>query len=737
MKITSIGGGPGGLYAAILLKRAHPDAQITVYERNAPDDTFGFGVVFSAATLAGLEDADAPSYDTMTRAMARWDPVEVRYGGERVRAHGNRFAAISRHLLLRILQERARELGVDLRFATEIDDPESVRDADLVLGADGLNSRVRARYADAFGPRLSIEGSKFIWLGTTKRFDVFTFIFLETEWGPFQAHIYPFSDDTSTFIVECAPDIWRRAGFDAVDAADLPPGVSDDASIKRLSELFADHLDGHELIPNNSKWLDWTTVRNRSWRHENVVLLGDAAHTAHFSIGSGTKLAMEDAIALAQALDRSDDLDEALLRYEGERRPAVERVQQAAAESLDWFARYRRYWGFPPPQFAYSLLTRSGRVDHDNMRRRDPQLVTAVDRWFAEEADGGDHTRPRLLPPPPARTPLAMPGGRLRNRLVLTPDDDQAASDGMPSASTAHAVDDLADAGPGLVLVERMAISPEARATPGDLGCWTEEQVELWRDLIARARARGSRAWFGCQLAHAGPRGATRPRTAGVDLPLRDGGWSLVAASPLARTWRSAVPTALDRDGMAVVRDQFVAAADRALAAGFDLLELRMSDGELCASFLSPLTNHRDDEYGGDVAGRMRFPLEVVDAVRAAWPADRPLSVALTVDDLEPGGLRDDDAIAIARACVQHGADLVHATAGGTTPAARPDYRPTYGAGASDLVRNGALVPTLADGGIHTVGEADHLVAAGVADLCLVGSVRDDEPGWLARLRTP
>ncbi len=736
MKISSIGGGPGGLYAAILLKRAHPDATITVYERNAPDDTFGFGVVFSAATLAELEDADAPSYDAMMGAMARWDPVEVRYRGERVRAHGNRFAAISRHRLLGLLQERARELGVDLRFTTEVDDPEAVRDADLVLGADGLNSLVRARYADHFGPSLTVEGSKFIWLGTTKRFNVFTFIFLDTEWGPFQAHIYPFSDDTSTFIVECAPEIWRRAGLDAVDAADLPPGVSDDASIKLLGELFADHLDGHELIPNNSKWLDWTTVHNRSWRHDNVVLLGDAAHTAHFSIGSGTKLAMEDAIALARAIERADDLDEALMRYESARRPAVERVQQAAAESLDWFARYRRYWGFPAPQFAYSLLTRSGRVDHDNMRRRDPALVAAVDRWFAEEAVGGDHTRPRLLPPTPARTPLAMPGGRVANRLVLTPADDQAATDGLPSATTAHAVDDLAHAGAGLVLLERVAIAPEARATTGDLGVYRDEHDAFWRDVIARARARGSDTWFGCQLSHAGPRGATRPRGDGLDLPLRQGGWPLLAASPLPYTSRSAVPAPLDRPGMDTVLALFVAAVDRVRAAGFDHCELRMSHGELLATFLSPLTNRRDDEYGGDVAARLRFPLEVLDAVRAAWPTDRPLSVSLTVDDLQPGGLSAAEAVEIARACVQHGADLVHATAGGTTPAASPDYGRAYGARYSDLVRNGAAVPTIAAGGIHSVGEADHLVAAGVADLCVVGPLAG-EPGWLARLRTP
>lgn len=735
MRITSIGGGPGGLYAAALLRRAHPDAEVTVHERNAPDDTFGFGVVFSAATLGVLEDADPPSYDALMRACARWDPVEIRYRGERVRAHGNRFAAISRHRLLRILQDRARELGVDLRFGDEVTDPESLRDADLVIGADGINSRVRERYAASFRPRLTVEGSKFIWLGTDRRFDVFTFIFVETEWGPMQAHIYPFGDDVSTFIVECAPDVWRRAGFDAVDAASLPPGASDEASMEVLAKVFADHLDGHALLPNNSKWLDWTTVENRSWRHENVVLLGDAAHTAHFSIGSGTKLAMEDAISLARSLERADSLDAALAMYEGERRPAVQRVQEAAAESLDWFERYRRYLDLAPPQFAYSLVARSGRVDHDNLRRRDPVLVQAVDRWFAEEAAWDDHARPFLLPPTPARTPFRVAGGSLANRLVLASRDLQDAEDGAPSEAALRAVEDLGWSGCGLVLVPRVAVAPDARATPADLGFYTDDHVDTWAEVVRRARGGVSGSRIGIELSHAGPRGATRPRQEGLDLPLTRDGWPLVAASAMPYTQRSVVPAELDRQGMDTVVAAFVTATERALVAGFDHVQLRMSHGELLATFLSPLTNRREDAFGGDVEGRLRFPLEVLDAVRAAWPGDRSLSVAMTVDDLEREGQPAEDAVAIARALADHGSDLVHATAGQTTPRSRPTFGRTHGAPYSDLVRNEAPVATLASGGIHTTGEADHLVAAGLADLCLLGPLPPDEPDWLARLR--
>jgi anthraniloyl-CoA monooxygenase len=735
VRVVSIGGGPAGLYAAILLRRADPSIAVTVHERNAPDDTFGFGVVFSAATLAQLADADPVSHERILRECARWDPVEIRYVGTRVRAHGNRFAAVSRHRLLAILQQRAVEVGADVRFGSQIDDPERERaGADLLLGADGVNSAVRATWRDAFAPRLTVEGSTYIWLATTRPFDAFTFIFTETPHGLFQAHIYPFSETTSTFIVETSRDTWRAAGLDAVDAPMLAPGDSDAHAIAYLSELFAEDLAGHELLGNNSRWLDWTTVRTATWRRGNVALLGDAAHTAHFSIGSGTKLALEDAIALAGAIERCDDLDTALAEYEADRRPAVERVQQAAAESLDWFARYHRYWGLPAPQFAYSLLTRSDRIDYDNIRRRDPELLLAVERWFAEEAYGG-HDVALTVPPPPALTPVDVGGRRLANRTVLTVTPDQRGDgDGMPTAGLIDAYRRAARGGAGMVILDHVAVSAHARISPGDPGLWADAHAHRWADVTAQVRA-ATDAALGIQVLHAGARGATRPRDAGVDLPLREGAWPLVAASAVPYTPVSAVPHPLDARRRADIAEDFASAARLAAEAGFDLLEVHAGHGYLLAGFLSPLTNRRDDELGGDVAARLTFPLEVVDAVRAAWPSDRPLSVCVSASDLQRGGLVADDAVEIARALSDHGVDVLRVVAGQTTAHAGPDYGGAYDARWSDLLRNRVGVRTVASGGVATLSQANHLLAAGMADLVIVGRPLPDEPPWLATLR--
>ena len=748
MKVTILGGGPGGLYTAILLRRLRPDTDVTVLERNAPEDTFGFGVVFSAATLSELEDADPVSYDRMAGAWARWDPVEVRYRGEVLRAGGNRFAAISRHVLLRILQERAVEVGADVRFRTEVDDPAGLQaETDLLVAADGLNSATRRRYEHTFEPRLTVEGSTFIWLGTDKVFDAFTFIFQEADVGPFQAHIYPFSDDRSTFIVECARPVWRAAGLDGTDASTLVPGDNDEHAIAYLQELFADHLDGHQLLGNNSKWLDWTTVHNRRWRHENVVLLGDAAHTAHFSIGSGTKLAMEDAIALSRALSRTDDLGPAISAYESDRRPQVDRIQEAARESLAWFDRYPRYLGtraavasptptlgdgFAPPRFAYSLLTRSSRVDHDNLRRRDPDLVLALDRWFAEVALGGNHERPHLLPPPPSATPVDVGPLRLANRAVLAGEDRQDAVDGTPSAALRDDVLTRAAGGAGLVLVPRLAVSADARATPADAGLYTDAHAQAWRDVLAAT----GRAPIGVQLSHAGPRASMRPRTEGLDRPLRTGGWERVAASPLPYSPGSDTPTPLGDEQLAAVEADHVAAAERARDAGFDLLELDAAHGGLLASFLSPLTNQRHDAWGGDVAARLTVPLRVLDAVRDVWPQDRPLSVRFSAHDRAPRGLTAGDAVAIAATFTAHGADLVHVVSGQTTTRHLGDFSRWFNAEVADIVRNGAGVTTLVSGGVTSVADVDHLVLGGRADICVVAPL-PAEPPWLAARRAP
>ncbi len=730
MRITSIGGGPAGLYAAILLKAADPSHEITVFERNAADDTFGFGVVFSAATLAGLEAADAPSFLRLWDTCARWDPVEVRYGGQRVRAHGNRFAAISRQQLLRILQERAAELDVDLRFQTEVDDVEGLMaDSDLVLGADGINSAVRDRFADHFRPRLRTEGSKFIWLGTTQRFDAFTFIFEQNDAGRFQAHIYPYSEDLSTFIVECDPATWQKAGLDAVDASQLAPGESDQASIAYLRALFSEHLDGHELVENNSKWIDWTTVTTESWYHRNIVLMGDAAHTAHFSIGSGTKLAMEDAMALADGLALHDDRADALDAYVSARKPTTEAIQRAAAESLEWFERYGRYWVFDAPQFAYSLLTRSKRVDYENLRKRDLHLVESLDRWYAGACRD---QLPATVPRPPASNPITLGPVELRNRIAYLTDADRAGQDGVASDPHLDEVVTWATSDIGLVLVDAVAVSPDGRITPTDAGLYTDEHVAQWRDVLQRTGPREDRGLVGVRLTHAGPRGATRSRAHGVDLPLRrSDAWPLVAASDRPYSSVARTPSSLDAEGMARVRDEFAAAARRAAEVGFDAIELQAGHGYLLASFLSPLTNTRDDDHGGDVFGRLRFPLEVLEAVREAWPTDRLLSVCFSASDLEPEGLAEADALEIARQLRQHGADVIHVVSGQTTPRSRPEYSTGFNAEWSDLVRNEAGVPVMTSGNLPSVADINHVLLAGRADLAALGRPLPPSPAWL------
>lgn len=744
MKVTIVGGGPGGLYTAILLKAAKPSNDVTVYERNAPDDTFGFGVVFSAATLAELRAADEASFDAISDEWVMWDPVEVRYAGQRVRAGGNNFAAVSRHRLLAVLQQRARNLDVDLRFNTEVSDvAQLASDADVLVAADGINSDIRSSYAEHFGPKVTREGSKFIWLGTSKWFDAFTFIFQSTDEGLFQAHIYPFADDRSTFIVECDQATWQRAGLDAVDPETLAPGQNDTDSIAYLESLFAEHLDGHRLMGNNSKWLDWHTVRTKTWRHGRTVLLGDAAHTAHFSIGSGTKLAMEDAIALAEGLARHDDVDAALMDYESARRPGVEGIQQAAEDSLSWFERYHRYWGFPAPQFAYSLLTRSKRVDYDNMRRRARPLVEALDRWYDAWTDGRQRPDMLQLATGPAFTSFTLGGRTLANRMIHQVRSGEATALG-------EEVRRATDSGVAMVLIDSLAVTSAGRVTPEDLVCTEGGAVAPPRELLAEVRAAeaaagavaparesadghgtGSSVLVTARLVHAGPRGATRPRRHGVDVPLpADEAWPLLAASPVAYSGVSQVPKEMDDDDIATVVQQFVDAASAAAAAGFDALELQFGHGYLVGSFLSPLTNHREDAYGGEVHGRLTVPLRVLDAVREVWPDGRPLMVALSVSDLQPGGLEPDDAVVIARELHAHGADAIHALSGQTTPKAAPVFEPRFNADHSDLLRNRAGVPTIVSGHLPTVDDVNHLVLAGRADLCVLGLPLGRPPSW-------
>jgi anthraniloyl-CoA monooxygenase len=732
MRIGILGGGPAGLYFALLMKKADAGHQIRVIERNPPDATFGWGVVFSEETLGALRDADYETYVEITGTFAKWNAIDVRYRGQTIRSRGHAFSGIARKELLRILQERCRQLGVRLEFERELADLEPFRDDDLVVAADGVNSLARRLHQEWFEPSLDLHRTKYAWFGADLAVDAFTFIFRDTEHGLFQVHAYPFDAHTSTFIVEAHESTWRRAGLDQ---------MPEEEGLRFCEDLFRPELGDHKLLSNRSIWFTFVTLRNRNWHHGKVVLVGDAAHTAHFTIGSGTKLAMEDAISLATAfLRHPTDLEAALTWYELDRQPVVERFQEAARESATYFESVSRYRGFEPIQFAFNLLTRSGRIGHLELEKRDPRFVAAVDRWFARTAAAGRSgpgavvpARPAaaangpavtglsgpLLAPPPLFAPLTVRGVELPNRVVLSPPSEDDAVDGMVGERHQAEMAGAVAAGGGLVLTAPVAVSPEGRITPGTPGLYRDDQAAAWRRLVERARAAGG-ARLGARLTHAGRRGATRPRRRGVDRPLRADGWPLLAPSPLPYLPGGPVPRELAHADLRPLREAFAAAAARAAAAGFDLIALDLSHGYLLGSFLSPLTNRRQDRYGGSPDRRLRFPLEVVDAVRAAWPVERPLAVTLQADDCAPGGLGLDDAVAMAATLREHGCDLVEVASGWTVPADRPDYRRFYLVPASDRVRNEAGVATIAGGNLTTADDVSTILAAGRADLCLL-----------------
>ncbi|HET6833913.1 MAG TPA: FAD-dependent monooxygenase [Acidimicrobiales bacterium] len=698
MKVSIVGAGPAGLYLGILLMKADPAHEIRIMERNPPDATFGWGVVFSGETLGQLRDADLQTYVEITDRFAQWDAVDIRYRGRLLRSRGHAFSAIARKQLLAILQRRCEELGVKLEFGVEIDDPATVA-GDLVVAADGVNSAFRRRHADVLGSVVEPQGCKYVWFGTDLVFDAFRFIFRETDHGLFQVHAYPFDEHASTFIVECPERTWRRSGLD---------GMNERESIAFCEGLFAEDLDGHHLLSNHSVWLDFLRVRNRSWHHRNIVLLGDAAHTAHFSIGSGTKLAMEDAIALANAFVRHTNIEAALVDYELERQPVVERVQQAADESAGYFQRVEHHAYLEPMQFAFHLLTRSGRISHASLEVRDPDFLRVLDTWF----DGAARAAARQLAvaPPPLFAPLSIGGLSLPNRAVRAADRD--------------ALGDVASGGAGLVLTRQVAVTPDGRMSPDCPAFHADEQADAWTPVVDDVHRAGALVML--QLGHAGRRGATQPRTHGVDLPLRSGGWPLLSASPLRYGPFGPEPKAMDDEDMARVRRAFAAAASRAAIAGFDALELDFAHGYLLASFLSPLTNRRHDGYGGALGNRLRFPLDVLDDVRTVWPDDRLLGVRLTVTDWARGGLGVDEGVEIARALTEHGAQLIHVEAGQTVAEGQPEYGRGFLTALSDRVRSEARVPTLVGGYLTTPDAANTIIGAGRADLCLLELTETD-----------
>jgi anthraniloyl-CoA monooxygenase len=716
MKILTVGGGPGGLYASLLLKKLNPAHQITLLERNPAGATYGWGVVFSSLTLTAFREADYPTYRDITDQFVIWDPIDVRFRGELLRCGGHTFAGMSRRKLLNILAERCRELGVDLQFQAELTDFATFPNYDLVIAVDGINSLIRKTYAHVFKPSLRVGQARYIWFGTHKVFDSFTFIIKENEHGLFQAHIYPFDGTTCTFIVECDEATWLKTGLDPLDEA---------ASIAYCEALFADDLGSQHLLSNKSTWMNFIEVKNKTWGHENMVLLGDAAHTAHFSIGSGTKLAMEDAIALANAFEvHSDNVKAAVKAYELDRRPRVEIIQQAAEESQSYFETLKRYRHLEPMQFAFHLLTRSGRLTYDNLRLRDSYFVDHVDRWFNEKSSHTGEERsntwsaPLVVALPPMYTKLKLRDMEFSNRIVLSPTPDYSAQDGVPGEDYSNRIIQQARSGAALLLTEPVAVSATGRITPGCSGLYSEIQQAAWTKIVEAVHKAGVK--IGVQLSHAGRRGATRPRQHGLDKPLRDGNWPLLAPSPLPYTRHSQTPAPMERADIEQVCSEFVRAAERAQSAGFDLLMVNMAHGYLLGSFLSPLTNQRTNDYGGALENRLRFPLQVHDSVRAIWPPSKPLVAALNADDWQSGGIEVKEATTIAKTLKENGCDAVYPLAGQTTSDDHPSYEPNFLAKYSELLKNDTGIMTLAGGGLTTSNQINTLLAGGSADLCIL-----------------
>ncbi|MFF1493485.1 bifunctional salicylyl-CoA 5-hydroxylase/oxidoreductase [Streptomyces sp. NPDC058304] len=713
LRVAVVGGGPGGLYAAALLARQ--GHTVEVWERNAPEDTFGFGVVLSDETLGGIEAADTVVYAALGAEFVRWDDIDIVHRGRLLTSGGHGFAAIGRRRLLEILHERCAGLGVKLCFRTGAPAAALLAASyDLVVAADGVHSPTRQSGAAHFRPTLTSGHCRYIWLAADFAFDAFRFEIAETEHGVMQLHAYPYSADASTVIVEMHEKVWRAAGLDLCD---------EDESAARCAKIFSEALRGRPLHGNRSAWTEFRTVVNERWSHGNVVLLGDAAHTAHFSIGSGTKLAVEDALALAEAVAAQPDVPAALAAYEAVRRPAVASTQRAAAASMRWFEELAGYVDQSARQFAFNLLTRSRRVTHDNLRLRDERFTRAVERDFGCPDEDT----------PPMFTPLKLRGLTLRNRVVVSPMDMYSAQDGDGTPGDFHLVHLGARAlgGAALVMTEMVCVSAEGRITPGCTGLYTAEQAAAWTRIADFVHTSAPGTALGVQLGHSGPKGSTRLMWEGMDDPLPEGNWPVVAASDTPyRPGVSAVPRALTAADLASIRSDFAAAAVRAAGCGFDLLELHCAHGYLLSGFLSPLTNHRTDAYGGPLENRLRFPLEVFDAVRAVWPDDRPMTVRISATDWAPGGTSAQDAVDIAAAFAAHGADAIDVSTGQVVADEAPEYGRSYQTPYADRIRNALGVPVIAVGAISSWDDVNSLLLAGRADLCAVGRPHLYDPHW-------
>ena len=722
MRAVCLGGGPGGLYFAISLKRRDPAHDVTVIERNRPNDTFGWGVVLSDETLANLEANDPESAARVRKSFVYWDDIEVHYRGKTVRSGGHGFSGIGRKRLLNILQERALSLEIKLEFETEAKDISAYADYDLIVGSDGANSRVRSAHADKFKPDIDMRACKYIWLGTHQKFDdAFTFIFEQTEHGWIWVHAYQFDADTATFIVECSEETWRRAGFDR---------MSTEETMAACEKIFARYLGGHKLMSNarhlrGSAWLNFNRVLCERWSYKNIVLLGDSAATAHFSVGSGSKLALESAIALADYLHSEPDMASAFRRYEDERRLEVLRLQSAARNSTEWFENVERYLNLDAVQFNYSLLTRSQRISHENLRERDKIWLGGAERWFERQATGHEPQTTRA----PMFVPFRVRGLELKNRVVVSPMAQYRAVDGTPTDWHLVHYAERAKGGAGLVFTEMTCVSPEGRITPGCTGLYRPEHEAAWKRIVDFVHAE-TNAKIAIQLGHSGAKGSTQLGWETMDAPLPSGNWTVMAPSAVAWSADNQTPREMTRADMDKVRDEFVRAAQMAQRIGFDWLELHYAHGYLMSAFITPLTNKRADEYGGSLENRMRFPLEVFRAVRTVWPDHKPMSVRISANDWVPDGISPRDAVEVARILTDAGVDMIDVSAGQTSKQAKPIYGRMFQTPFSDRIRNEAGIATLAVGNIYDADHVNSILMAGRADLVCLARPHLADPYW-------
>ena len=725
MKAVCIGGGPAGLYFAISMKLRDPNHELMVVERNGPDDTFGWGVVFSDQTLDNLRANDPQSAEEIIESFAHWDDIDVHFKGECITSSGHGFIGIARKKLLNILQNRAAELGIEIRYNTDVEDLSEYSDADLILASDGANSRIRDHYAEHFKPDIDVRPNKYVWLGTNKVFEAFTFIFEETEHGWIWVHAYRFDENTSTFIVECQEHTWRGLGLDEMSQED---------SIALCEKLFEDYLDGHSLMSNakhlrGSAWLNFRRISCEKWFHDNIVLMGDAVHTAHFSIGSGTKLALEDAIDLTNFLHEYEDRESALREYQEIRHVEVLKLQSTARNSMGWFENVPRYVHFEPIQFAYGLLTRSQRISHENLRLRDKPWLEDVEKWFATHSNGTEV--PDAVPP--MFTAYKLRDLELMNRVVVSPMCMYCAEDGTPTDFHYVHYGSRAMGGAGLIFTEMTNVSSAARITPGCTGMYNEEHVAAWKKIVDFTHT-NSGAKIALQLGHSGPKGATNLAWDGMDTPLKDGSWPVIGPSSVQWATENQVPKEMSREDMYSVKSDFVQATHMAIECGFDLLEFHCGHGYLMSSFITPITNHRADEYGGTLENRLRYPLEVFKAMRDIWPNEKPMSVRISANDwIGQDGITPDDAVEVAKAFKAAGVDIIDVSAGQTSTKAKPIYGRMFQTPFSDQIRNEANIATMAVGNIYEIDHVNSIITAGRADLCCIGRPHLADPYWTLR----